>query len=474
VVVLLVGRSADDAPAVRDAFAAGLGDALAFDAVPTIEAARERLATAEVDAAVVDLTSPSLPPDPVAALVPGAGEASVIALARPEQAAEAVAALRAGAQDYLFYSALTAPVVEVTLRFAAERARTLRDLRRALSLVSATLEATADGVLVVSLDGRVTAFNRRFADMWRVPPGVLESGDAEAVRAHLAHLLRDTDAFVSRLRDVYANATSASYDVLELRDGRLIERHAHPQRVGDVVVGRVLSFRDVTHQRTAAAALHREHDLLTATIESTGEAVFAKDREGRYLLMNTFAADLLGKDPAVVLGRRDEEMFPPDQARQFRDTDLRIMETGAALVLEDVHERIDGPRHMLVRKGPLRDRSGRVIGVIGVGRDVTERRRAEQAVRDSEERYRLFIAQATEAVWRLELETPIPATLPEDEVVDRLYASAYLAECNDAMARMRGLGSATELMGVRLEDLLPRALPSSEPLLRAFVRSAFA
>jgi PAS domain S-box-containing protein len=104
---------------------------------------------------------------------------------------------------------------------------------------------------------------------------------------------------------------------------------------------------------------------------------------------------------------------------------------------------------------------------------VTDRRRAEQAVRDSEERYRAFIAQATEAVWRLELETPIPVTLPEDELIDRLYAGAYLAECNDAMARMRGFDSATELIGSRLEELLPRAEPSSDPLLRTFVRSGF-
>ena len=479
VVVLLVGRDAGDAGDVRDAFTAALGQDLTFDAAESLTAARARLGAGDVDVAVVDLTSPALPPDPVRALADAAGDASVIALARADQREEAVAALRAGAQDYLLSSVLTAPVVEMTIRYAAERARTLRDLRRSeetarrtLSLLSATLEATADGLLVVSLDDRITACNRRFIEMWHVPAPVLAPGDAEPVRAHIAQQLRDTDAFFSRLRDVDA-AAAASYDVLELRDGRLIERYAYPQRVDDLVVGRVLSFRDVTHQRMAAMALHREHDLLTATIESTGEAVFAKDLEGRYLLMNTFAADLVGKDPATVLGRRDAELFPPEQARAFRDSDLRIMETGGAVVLEDVHERLDGTRHMLVRKGPLRDRTGRIIGVIGVARDVTERRRAEQAVRDSEERYRAFIAQATEAVWRVEFEAPIPAALPEDELIDRLYAGAYLAECNDAMARMRGLGSATELIGARLEELLPRAHPSSEPMLRAFVRSGF-
>ncbi|HXV91538.1 MAG TPA: hypothetical protein VD707_09240, partial [Gemmatimonadales bacterium] len=94
VVVLLVGRDAGDAGAVRDALTAALGQDLTFEAVVSLPGARARLAAGDVDVAVVDLTSPALPADPVLALADAVGDASVIALARADQRAEAVAALR--------------------------------------------------------------------------------------------------------------------------------------------------------------------------------------------------------------------------------------------------------------------------------------------------------------------------------------------------------------------------------------------
>jgi len=479
VTILLVGRDPADAEPLREAFRAALGPDLVFQTARDLDAARALLGGTAVDVVIVDLSTRRTVPETVAAVVAAAGDASVIALADHDQSAAAVQAMHDGAQDYLLTSTLTPAVVEMTLRYAAERARTLRDLRqseetahRALSLLAATLEATADGILVVSLDGRITAHNRRFAEMWRVPEAALASRDLDAVRSHMLQQMRQPDATLAHLREGAAHPELESHDVLELRDGRIIERHAQPQRVADRVVGRVLSYRDVTQSRIAAAALQREHDLLTTIIESTGEALFAKDLQGRYLLMNSFAADVLGLDRGAVLGRRDDELFPPDQARAFQEADRRVMETGTAIALEEVHDRPEGTRYMLVRKGALRDRTGRIIGVLGVARDVTERHRAERAVRDSEERYRAFIAQSTEGVWRVEVPVPVPIDVPEDEMLNAMFTEAFVAECNDALARMYGSPAAAEVVGAPLEQILPRDA-QNEAFLRAFVRGGF-
>jgi PAS domain S-box-containing protein len=98
--------------------------------------------------------------------------------------------------------------------------------------------------------------------------------------------------------------------------------------------------------------------------------------------------------------------------------------------------------------------------------DVTDRKRAE-------ERYRSFIAQSSEGVSRLEIDPAVPTNLPEEEQVDRLYAGARIAECNDAMARMYGYDEARELIGTRLADLHNVADPTNREQIRAFLRAGY-
>src|SRR5439155_6105191 len=102
----------------------------------------------------------------------------------------------------------------------------------------------------------------------------------------------------------------------------------------------------------------------------------------------------------------------------------------------------DVVRTRLVAKGPLRDQDGRLMGILGVGRDITDRRHGEEALRQSEERYRAFLVTSGEAIWRVELDQPISVDLPPDEQVARIFQHAHLAECNEAMARVYGAPSA--------------------------------
>jgi signal transduction histidine kinase/DNA-binding response OmpR family regulator len=101
------------------------------------------------------------------------------------------------------------------------------------------------------------------------------------------------------------------------------------------------------------------------------------------------------------------------------------------------------------------------------------RREAESAVRSSEERYRAFIELTSDAVWRIELEEPVPTTLPHDEQIDRFFRHGWLAECNDAMAHMYGFGAAAELVGARLSELLPQDDPANREYLQAFIAGGY-
>jgi len=164
-----------------------------------------------------------------------------------------VSIVRASTGDPLY---LVAFIEDITQRREAQH-----QANRSLSLLRATLESTADGILVVDVTGKILSFNQKMSDMWGISADVFASGDDErAINAALAKLSHPED-FMAKVVELYSNPDLASYDVLELKDGRIFERYSQPQRIDDVAVGRVWSFRDVTARRRAedqGRALERE------------------------------------------------------------------------------------------------------------------------------------------------------------------------------------------------------------------------
>jgi two-component system CheB/CheR fusion protein len=273
---------------------------------------------------------------------------------------------------------------ELELRRAGAEQRVQREqAQRERSLTTALLDSSREGIYGLDTEGRCTFVNHAAARMLGEDAAALVGRDlrralgSELEAALNGGGLRDGAAFVCgdgqlRRRDGATLTVAYSSSPL-LRDG--------------AVAGVVVAFSDVTERREAEKALRQANYILRAVVDGSSDAIFVKDADGRYVMMNAAGAAIVGREIEDVIGRDDTAIFDADTAARVMAADREIIRTGQATTVEHAYTPLAGGGELTLQtsKGPYRDDAGNVVGVIGVARDVTRRKRAEDELKLAKE-----------------------------------------------------------------------------------------
>jgi diguanylate cyclase (GGDEF)-like protein/PAS domain S-box-containing protein len=311
------------------------------------------------------------------------------------------------------------------------------ELNRTISLLQSTLESTTDGILVIDPAGQILTSNQRFAQMWRIPPVLLEPGEHTKALEYVLDQLKDPEQFAARIKELYADPEAQSFDVLEFNDGRVFERYSMPQRLDGVPVGRVWRFRDVTEHRQAEEALRQSEEKYREILAGIAEGYYEVDLQGHL----TFFNDALGR----ILGYRAEEMQGMSYRRLIDRRNTRdmyrlfrgVFSTGQPVGYVDwkILSKGGTPRYVSASVSLMHDEHTAPVGFRGVVIDVSERRRAEEALRESEERYRHLVELSPDGI--------------------AIHREGRLVFCNPAGARMLGYGVDEVLGKLAIEFVHP-------------------
>jgi len=191
------------------------------------------------------------------------------------------------------------------------------ELARSLSLLNATLESTADGIIASDRQGKVISLNTKFVALFGFPPDMVERRVPNEMRSFAARQMKDPDAFSNRYKNFLDRPETSSCE-MEMKDGRVLERHAFPQYIGQNWVGVVVNWRDITVNRKAEEALRESEALYSSLVEQLPIGVYRKDAEDRYVFVNTRFCQLRGLSMDQIIGQSLNTMAPPEKAAQSK------------------------------------------------------------------------------------------------------------------------------------------------------------
>ena len=256
------------------------------------------------------------------------------------------------------------------------------EIKKVNSILHATLDSIDEGILVVDRTGIVNDLNRRFIKLWKIPEQLIADRDDKELLSYIIVQVAQPEAFLKKVDYYYSHPEACGTDIIELKNGTKFERYTQPQRIDGQIVGRLWSFRDVTERMEAEESLTK----LLKAVTTSGDAIFLTDTDGIFTYVNPGFTVMYGYRAEDVVGKRTPRilksgLLEPHAYEAFWKTLRNKIEVKG----EMVNRRRNGDLVTIDgTASPILDEQNDVIGYLGIQRDITERKRGEDALKNSE------------------------------------------------------------------------------------------
>jgi PAS domain S-box-containing protein len=210
------------------------------------------------------------------------------------------------ADDGLIPLATIAQGHDITNRKKAEK-----ELMLSVSMLNAAMESTADGILVANFKGEISRWNQKFLDMWKIPIEITDKKSEASLLNFVKVQLSHPDEFTEKVKELYKNPEDSSLDIIHLLDGRVFERFSQPQKIGNEIVGRVWSFRDITLEKQSEEKLINYTSQIELKNLELDMALFTAEEAKTHAMDMAAQAEMANKSKSMFLANMSHEIRTP-------------------------------------------------------------------------------------------------------------------------------------------------------------------
>ena len=265
-------------------------------------------------------------------------------------------------------------------QLAIEKSQSMQQIAESVSILKATLESTGEAILAVDLNNNWLLHNQKFADLWHVPDDIvaakISTKDGHPEQLYGPNQIKDSETFAKKVTELYATPEAHSFDIIEFKDGKIVERYSIPKIINNEVVGRVWSFRDITEQKQAEAELR-----IAATAFESQQAMSITDANQLILKVNKAFTNVTGYAPEEVIGKTHALLNSGRQDAKFYNALQHELKQNGYWEGEIWNNRKNGetyPEWLSITT--VSDANNQITNYVATFTDITKDKEAEQTI----------------------------------------------------------------------------------------------